>query len=121
MSESVDREISLRGLIGFVAGLVALLVATGVLMWLLSAGLREARVAADPPPPRLPEARQLWEPPGPRLQADPPADMAALRADEERILSTWGWTDQGAGLAQVPIERAMELLVEERVAEENGS
>ncbi len=117
----LDREISLRGLVGFVVGLVALMVVTGVLMWLLSAGLREASVAADPPPPMLPEARRPYEPPGPRLQADPPADMAALRATEERQLAGWGWTDEAAGLAQVPIERAMELLVAERAAGAAGT
>lgn len=113
----LDREISLRGLVGFVVGLVALMVVTGVLMWLLSAGLREASVAADPPPPMLPEARRAYEPPGPRLQADPPADMLELRAAEDRLLATWGWTDEAAGVAQVPIERAMELLVMERATD----
>ncbi len=112
----LDREISLRGLVGFVGGLVALMVLTGLAMWLLSSGLREARVAADPPPPMLPEARQPHEPPGPRLQADPPADLEALRAKEDRLLGGWGWTDESAGLARIPIERAMELLVEQRRA-----
>jgi hypothetical protein len=118
-----DHEISLRGLSLFVLGLVALLVVAGVLMYLLSSGLREARVAADPPLPRLPEARQPYEVRGPRLQADPPADLAALRAAENEELDRWGWIDEANGVARVPIERAMELLVEQRAArgEEDGS
>ncbi len=118
-----DREIGLRGLTLFVVVLVGLLVVTGVLMYLLSSGLREARVAADPPLPKLPEARQPYEVKGPRLQADPPADMAALRAREDATLNRWGWTDEANGVAQVPIGRAMELLVEQRAegAEEDGS
>ena len=111
-----DRDISLGGLAWFVVGLVGLLVVAAVLMWLLSAGLREARVAADPPLPKLPEARQPYEVKGPRLQADPPADMAALRAAEEESLNRWGWTDEPKGEARVPIQRAMELLVEQRSA-----
>ncbi len=49
--------------------------------------------------------------------------MAALRAEEHRLLTTWGWTDEANGLARVPIGRAMELLVEQRAAtaEEDGS
>ena len=112
----LDREISLRGLLSFTVGLVGLMAISGALMWWLSTGMREARVAADPPPPLLPEARRAWEPPGPRLQADPPADMAALRAEEDQVLSSWGWTDETAGLAQIPIERAIELLAAERAA-----
>lgn len=122
-----DREIGLKGLILFVAGLVALLVVAGVLMYLLSAGLREALLAADPPPPKLPEARRAYEIDGPRLQADPPADMATWRAQEEAALNRWAWTDESTGMATIPIERAMELLVEQRsqapeaAGEEGGS
>jgi hypothetical protein len=118
-----DREIGLRGLVLFVVALVGLLVVAGVLMYLLSSGLREARVAADPPLPKLPEARQPYEIKGPRLQADPAAELIEMRAEEDHRLSTWGWADEANGLAQVPIERAMELLVEQRSArgEEDGS
>lgn len=118
-----DHEISLRGLILFVAGLVGLMVVAGVLMYLLSDGLREARVAADPPLPKLPEARQPYEITGPQLQPDPPADMAAFRAEEEAALNRWAWTDEVNGVAQIPIDKAMELLVKQRATEleEDGS
>lgn len=122
-SGGFDREIGLKGLVFFVAGLVALLVAAGGLMYLLSSGLREARVAADPPLPKLPEARQPYEIKGPRLEADPALALAEMRAEENRQLSSWGWADQANGLARVPIERAMELLVEQRSTdvEEDGT
>ncbi len=113
-AQGFDHEIGIKGLVVFVIGLVGLLVVAGVAMWLLSAGLREARVAADPPLPKLPEARQPYEIKGPRLQADPPADMAALRALEEESLNRWGWIDEDDSAARVPIQRAMELLVEQR-------
>ena len=118
-----DQDISLRGLIVFVIALVGLMVAAGVLMWLMSTKLREARVAADPPLPKLPEARQPYEIKGPRLQPDPAAEMATLRAADEESLNRWEWVDENNGVARVPIERAMELLVEQRSArgEEDGS
>ena len=118
-----DRDISIRGLVVFTVALVGLMVVAGVLMWLMSSGLREARMAADPPLPKLPEARQPYEIQGPRLQADPPADMAALRAADEESLNRWEWVDETNGMARVSIERAMELLVEQRSArgEEDGS
>lgn len=118
-----DHEISLRGLILFVVGLVGLMIVAGVLMYLLSDGLREARVAADPPLPKLPEARQPYEITGPRLQPDPPADMAAFRTEEEAELNRWVWVDEANGVAQVPIDKAMELLVKQRATEleEDGS
>ena len=117
-----DQDISIRGLMAFTIALVGLMVVAGVLMWLLSDQLREARVAADPPLPKLPEARQPYEIKGPRLQADPVAEMTALRAADEESLNRWEWVDESNGVARVSIERAMELVVEQRSArgEEEG-
>lgn len=50
--------------------------------------------------------------PGPRLQASPPADMAAFRAHENAILSSAGWIDESAGIARIPIELAKKRLLE---------
>lgn len=50
-------------------------------------------------------------PPAPRLQADPAADLAAERAQRRQRLQSYHWVDRDAGIAQIPIERAMALLV----------
>lgn len=49
-------------------------------------------------------------PPEPRLQAHPLRDMQELRAAETQILTSYGWVDQSAGVARIPIARAMEIL-----------
>lgn len=49
--------------------------------------------------------------PAPRLQLDPKADLLALRAEEAKALGSYGWVDQAAGIAQVPIEKAKEMLL----------
>ena len=50
-------------------------------------------------------------PPAPRLQANPAADLAAERAQQRQRLQSYRWVDRDAGIAQIPIERAMALLV----------
>ncbi len=50
-------------------------------------------------------------PPAPRLQTDPPADLRQYLDREERLLKSYGWVDEKADIARIPIERAMELLV----------
>lgn len=50
-------------------------------------------------------------PPPPRLQVRPEKDMEMLRLREDRILSTYGWSDEAAGVARIPIDRAMNLLL----------
>lgn len=53
----------------------------------------------------------------PRLQAVPRADRITLyRAQAER-LSSYGWTDRSAGIAHIPIERAMALLAAKQPAQ----
>ena len=42
----------------------------------------------------------------------PRVDTAALEATQEALLSGYGWIDQQAGIARIPIERAMELIVQ---------
>lgn len=51
-------------------------------------------------------------PPPPRLQTDPSKDRVALHAEEERQLTGYGWINRNAGIVRIPIERAMELIVQ---------
>lgn len=52
-------------------------------------------------------------PPEPRLQPHPQRDLAALRRRERAALNADGWVDREAGIATIPIERAMTLLAAE--------
>ena len=51
-------------------------------------------------------------PPEPRLEIDPRASLARQRAEEDSVLTTYGWVDKPAGVVRIPIERAMALMVE---------
>ena len=48
----------------------------------------------------------------PRLQTTPWADLKALRAEEFAYLHSYGWIDQQAGVAHLPIEKAEALLLQ---------
>jgi len=52
------------------------------------------------------------EPPAPRLQSHPTLDLEALRAEEDAILGSYAWGDRDHEVVQLPIERAMDLVVE---------
>jgi len=49
---------------------------------------------------------------GPRLQVKGPADLARLRAAEDLNLHSYGWIDRNSGTVRIPIDRAMQLLLE---------
>lgn len=67
--------------------------------------------------PRLSPLVGAQSPPPPRLQTNPADDLARLRAAEERALSGYRWIDKERGVIQLPVERAMELLLEEGLPE----
>ena len=58
---------------------------------------------------------QAQLPPEPRLEQNPNVDAERILAEAVERLETYGWENQGQGTAHVPIERAMELLLEKGV------
>lgn len=52
------------------------------------------------------------EPPAPNLQKQPFKDIYLLRQGETEKLTTYGWVDKDGGVARIPIDRAMELMLQ---------
>jgi hypothetical protein len=50
--------------------------------------------------------------PQPQLQQNPGPDLKAVRAAEEQTLTSYGWADQSKGVVRIPIDRAIDLLVQ---------
>ena len=57
-------------------------------------------------------ATRAKEFPQPRLEVKPGASLAELRAAEDAELKSYGWIDRKAGTVRIPIDRAMQLLLE---------
>ena len=51
-------------------------------------------------------------PPEPRLQIDPEADLQRFRAEQARTLSSYGWASPAEQRVRMPIERAMEMVIQ---------
>ena len=109
-------------------------------VYFVTVGVRDRGRARDSPPtPILQEAIDEGiplEPPAPRLQPQPgestglvdrgilpdwetapDVEMRRFLAEEEQELNSYGWVDAGNGIARVPIDRAMELIVEQGLPE----
>jgi len=50
--------------------------------------------------------------PAPQLEINERTELNDIRLHEEDTLSTYGWVDQKSGTVRIPIDRAMDLLVE---------
>ncbi len=54
-------------------------------------------------------------PPEPRLQVNPAVDLNEVRQEQDEILNSYGWTDKANGTVRVPIDRAMDMLIERKL------
>lgn len=51
-------------------------------------------------------------PPEPRLQDRPWEEIQGMRVHENQVLKTYGWSDAKANVAHIPIDKAMDLVIE---------
>ncbi|MGD8394266.1 MAG: hypothetical protein PVF43_02195 [Candidatus Eiseniibacteriota bacterium] len=108
-----DREINLRAVVLFGGALAVSVIVSMILMWFMfqyfdarGDALAERRVS----PLVAPGERRL--PPEPRLQASPPADLIAMRAAEDSVLTGYGWVDQHEGIVRIPVAEAIDLVAD---------
>jgi hypothetical protein len=52
------------------------------------------------------------QPPSPNLQTQPFKDVYMLRQGETEKLTNYGWVDKDGGVARIPIDRAMEVMLQ---------
>jgi hypothetical protein len=107
-----SRDVSIRGVLLFAFWLAVGLITSGVAMLLLFRALEKKNLAEDRKLPPMIAASLARTPPEPRLEAYPLAPRQVLRAQEDEVLTSYGWVDKDRGIARIPIDRAMELLVE---------
>lgn len=105
-ASDLEPRLILRVTIIILATLVALVLA-GVLLFQLYAWEYPARSSEA-----APQVTAGDLPPAPRLQTNPRVDLQTVRAREDAHLNRYAWVDRQRGIAQIPIERAMALWVE---------
>jgi hypothetical protein len=77
--------------------------------------------AADTAVQRYPLAvGQQKAPPLPNLQKQPFKDVFELRRGENEKLTGYGWVDKDGGVTHIPIDRAMEVMLQRGFASRPG-
>jgi hypothetical protein len=117
-----DRDLGARGIIVF-------LIVLGISGFLLCAIVwgyfdyhaRHVREAV-----RIPNAQEVVTPtaevkppeetfPQPALQTDDVDEMNQLRSADKSRLNSYGWVDQSAGVAHIPIDQAMDQVLKQGI------
>jgi hypothetical protein len=55
------------------------------------------------------------------LETDPDAARTAYETDQKRLLTTYGWVDRRAGIARIPIDAAMSIVVDRGIPDWNAA
>lgn len=105
------KDVNVRAILMFGVGMVVVAVVSAIVVWIFFGVLERQAAANDPPrsPVALPEG-QL--PALPRLQDDEPGALRKFRAMEAKTLEGYGWIDEKAGVAHIPIDEAKKRLLE---------
>jgi hypothetical protein len=111
------RDLSPHGVLLFLVGLAVVSVLIYFVLWgfygYLNGFQQKPRQVASPLETAHDNAntqQAVQRFPQPRLQANEPADMSKFKAQEDEILNSYGWVDQQAGVAHIPIEQAIDIL-----------
>jgi hypothetical protein len=63
-------------------------------------------------PPTTPFDMGRVLPPEPRLQTQPKRDLQLTREEQQQLLNSYGWADQTTEKVRIPIDRAMDLVLQ---------
>src|SRR4051812_35866992 len=103
------RDLSPRGIALFGVGLAITIGVVVAIVTLFQTYAASRYTKRQPSRPPFMVTRESTEP---RLQVNGPAELRTMRAAEDRMLESYGWVDKQAGVARIPIDRAMELLAQ---------
>jgi hypothetical protein len=110
-----SRDVDIRGVLLSGVWLASCIFAALVAMWGVFRVLEKRQQRVDKPLPPQVVVNLKRIPSEPRLEPDPLALRRELRAQEDALLKSYGWVDRTAGSVHIPIDRAMEIVLERGV------
>jgi hypothetical protein len=125
-------DVNVRAILLFAVGLVVVAVISALAMVVLFRVFENMAAANDPKlsplatpstdmPKRTSESPYFGAAPQPQLITNEPAVLQQLRQNETEQMHGYGWVDQPAGVARIPIEDAKKLILERGLPVRAGS
>jgi hypothetical protein len=105
--EKTDAGVHAAGILG---GAFVILLVFGLVTGYLAFRFFNSPETVGPPASPLTSARVI--PNGPRLQVNAHEDLEDYLSQQEHVLNTYGWVDQKAGVVRIPIDQAMDMVLQ---------
>ena len=141
-----ESDVAVRPLLWFVGGLTAFTLITCLAMFLMFQFFKAREESLELAPSPLARQGRDRLPPEPRLQLapgweverdgkrqdlsyssdnngyvpEPRSEWILVNEEWQRELKDYGWADQQAGTARIPVDRAMDLYLERRAKQQQG-
>lgn len=107
-----ESDVNVRAILGYGLGLLIVAVIVHVFLWWLQGTYARQNERAQTQVYPMAAGQQDRLPPSPRFQENPQQELLDLRAKHEELLNGYGWVNKESGIARIPIEDAMKMVVE---------
>ena len=107
-----ESDVNVRAILMFGGGLLAVALVVHLFLFWLQGFYASRTERAETTLYPMAAGQQDQLPPQPRLQENPQQELQDLRAKQEALLTGYGWVNKEAGIARIPIEDAMRIVVE---------
>jgi hypothetical protein len=106
-----ETDVNVSAIIRYGVGLIVVAAVVHVFLWWLVGAYEGQRERAQTQAYPMAAGQQDRLPPTPRFQENPQQELQTLRAKQKALLEGYGWVNKEAGVAHIPIEEAMKMVV----------
>jgi|SRR5688572_7698392 hypothetical protein len=106
-----ESDVNVSAIIRYGIGLLVIAAFVHVFLWWLQGTYSRQNERAQTQVYPLAASEQDRMPPSPRFQENPQQDLQDLQAKQKALLEGYGWVSRDAGVARIPIEDAMKMVV----------
>lgn len=106
-----ESDVNVSAIIRYGVGLIVIAAVVHVFLWWLLGVYEGQHERAQTQAYPMAAGQQNRLPPAPRFQENPQEELQELRARQKALLEGYGWVNKEAGVARIPIEEAMKMIV----------
>lgn len=107
-----ESDVNVGAIVRFGVGLIVVAFVVHLFLWWLLGVYERQHERAQTQVYPMAAGQQDRLPPSPRFQENPQQELQDLRTKQESLLKGYGWVNKEAGVARIPIEDAMKMVVE---------
>ncbi len=106
-----ESDVNVGAIIRYGVGLLVVALVAHVFLWWLFGVYERQNQRAQTQAYPMAAGQQNRLPPSPRFQENPQQELQELRAKQKALLEGYGWVNKEAGIARIPIEDAMKIVI----------